>query len=408
MLQKVKFFHFIVILVMLSSFIFSPDLVKAEIDFKKSRKYSTPELIHISYNKNEIDLDTAHLYLARALQDTKKIPKKYLGEIPYDGTYVILELREALRTTTIKTSTANEISNIIDSFCGSGDIPISPYQLSNSISTEHFYIEYDDIFGGLSIQDYIDALDTTWNKQINEFGWATPPVYNANPAPNNLYHVRILDLPADLYGFVSNAGTHAGFVGDNPNTPWNDVDSFASCMVLNNNFEETVSDDPLKAAQSTIAHEFNHSIQYGYTGLSNSTNSYGIAPNSAFIEGGATWMEDEVFDDSNDNYRSLWVNFKDSLFFSSEGYPHWITFRGLTERFGSGTTGGSEQVMQDFWENISKGSSSEIEALDLALQNKGTNLSDAFQAYAIAVKYNKPCSGKITFIHIVLKKVQIM
>ncbi len=73
MLQKVKFFHFIVILVMLSSFIFSPDLVKAEIDFKKSRKYSTPELIHISYKKNEIDLDTAHLYLARVLHDTKKI-----------------------------------------------------------------------------------------------------------------------------------------------------------------------------------------------------------------------------------------------------------------------------------------------------------------------------------------------
>jgi hypothetical protein len=75
MQQKLKFFHFIAILVMISSFIFSPDLVKAEVDLKKNRKYSTPELIHISYKKSEIDLDTAHLYLARALQDTKKYPK---------------------------------------------------------------------------------------------------------------------------------------------------------------------------------------------------------------------------------------------------------------------------------------------------------------------------------------------
>jgi hypothetical protein len=296
-----------------------------------------------------------------------------------------------LKTSTIKTSTANEISNIIDSFCNADGIPTSPYQLSNSISTEHFYIEYDDIFGGLSIQDYINTLEIAWNKQINEFGWAAPPVFNANPAPNNLYHVRILDLAPDLYGFVSDTGTHAGFVGDNPNTPWNDVDSYATCMVLNNNFEETGS-DPLKAAQATIAHEFNHSIQYGYTDLFNS-NSSGIAPNFAFIEGGATWIEDEVFDSSNDNYNFLWLSFSDSLSFPSERYHHWITFRGLTERFGSGIAGGSEQVMQDFWENISKGSSSEIEALDLALQNKGTNLSDAFQAYAIAVKYNKPCIG---------------
>ena len=54
---------------------------------------------------------------------------------------------------------------------------------------------------------------------------------SSNPAPGNRYHVRIDDLGPGLYGFGSPVGTYSGFVGNNPATPWNDADAYASCMV---------------------------------------------------------------------------------------------------------------------------------------------------------------------------------
>ena len=67
-------------------------------------------------------------------------------------------------------------------------------------------------------------------------------------------------------------------------------------MVLNQDYRRFPS-PPLKSLQATAAHEFNHGIQFGEGGLT------GVgAPDLVFTEGGATWMEDEVFDTANDNY----------------------------------------------------------------------------------------------------------
>ena len=368
----------------------SPIIAYAAENTKDKFKHPTPELIEAGLKKGAISTDQAYLYLAYALQDDKKIPAKYRGDVPYDGTLLVLRLRKALASKKMKASNTTEISNILDSFCDTPYIT-PPDPLTNSTSTSHFYIEYGTIDGNLSIDDYVTALETAWNSQIDTFGWAAPPVSSTNPAPNNLYHVRIMDLPPYVYGLVNSIGTYAGFVGDNPNTPWDDKDATATCMVLNNDYSGTDSSSQEVALQATAAHEFNHSIQYGYTALDD-TNIQGIVPNDGFVDGSAYWMEDEVFDDANDNYRYLWPGFGDSMSEPSDIYAYWITFRGLTERYGTGTPNGSEQVMQDFWENISKGSSDEITALNLALMNKGTNLSDAFHAYAIAVKFNKPCN----------------
>ena len=78
-------------------------------------------------------------------------------------------------------------------------------------------------------------------------------------------------------------------------------------------------------------------------------------PDDVFVEGGATWMEDEVHDAADDNHYYLWPLFRQSLGdYDGSPYPYWITFRGFTERYGTGSAGGSEQVMQDFWELTSQ------------------------------------------------------
>jgi hypothetical protein len=178
-------------------------------------------------------------------------------------------------------------------------------------------------------------------------------------------------------------------VGDNPNTPWNDVDADASCMGLNSDYSQFPG-TPRRALDATTAHEFAHSIQFGVGGLAGANT-----PDSVHIEGGATWMEDEAYDYANDNYNYLWPNFADDMgAYGGSPYPYWITFRGLTERFGASKPGRGEDVMQIFWELTSKNSHSNLEALNQALLTKsgGTvDLARAYHEYAVAVKINEPC-----------------
>ena len=230
------------------------------------------------------------------------------------------------------------------------------------------------------------------DKQITTFGWAAPPVKTSNPPPGNRYHVRIDSLGSSLYGYVSSGGDYAGLIGNNPNTAWDDVDAYATCMVLNNDYSGFPG-TPQKALDATTAHEFNHSIQFGFGGLSGSNT-----PDDAFVEGGATWMEDEVFDAANDNYNYLWPTFTMCMGeYTNSPYDYWITWRGLTERYGTGSADAGEQVVQDFWEETSKGTGHNLSAMNTALVNKGTNLADAYHAYAIAAKFNKTCGGSYVY-----------
>jgi len=342
----------------------------------------TPKLIGTALAGGRIDQDTASLYLAYALGDYAKLPTEYRSKVPWDGTLPLLHLRQAvgMMKTGPQRSTVEEL---LSGRCGT-----SSTSLPNVTNTTHFYVQYNTIGGGLGISDYTASLETTWSTEISSFGWAAPPVRSSNPPPGNRYHVRIDDLGGGLYGYVDKIGVYAGFVGDNPNTTWNDLDAFASCMVLNRNYLGFPG-SPQQALDATTAHEFNHSIQFGYGAL-NGANT----PDDNFVEGGATWMEDEVFDSANDNYNYLWPSFSMCMGqYTASPYPYWITFRGLTERYGTGTTGGAEEVMQGFWEVTSLNWGSNLNALNLALLRAGTTLADAYHAYAIAVKFNRTCGG---------------
>jgi hypothetical protein len=262
--------------------------------------------------------------------------------------------------------------------------------MPNVLNSTHFHIEYDTISGGLTINNYRDALEAAWSTEITSFGFAAPPVLTSNPPPGNRYHVRIDAISAR--GVTSTNGVHAGLVGDNPNTSWTEADAYASCIVLLDDFSglNVAANEALRASS---AHELHHATQMGYGALSGSN-----VPDMSFVEGSAAWMEDEVRDGSNANYRHLWPVFTSCMgeYGGSNEYSYWLTFRGLSERYGSGTAGGAEQVMQDFWEDISQGIS-QLAAMSNALSDKGTSLAAAFHAYAIAVKFNRACGGSYAY-----------
>lgn len=350
-----------------------------------AKKLTTPELINLAVENGEIDKNTSYLYLSYAISDYNKLPDQYKSDIPWEGTPVILQLQEAY------TEITDGPDKLTLEIAISGTCLAGPGRNATlaGIETDNFFIEYNSIGGGLTINDYITALEQTWQTEIMDFAWAAPPVVNDNDIGNR-YHVIIENLGGGLFGYVSPAGTYAGLVGDNPNTNWDEVDAYASCMVITNDLS-VLSSDPKAALEATTAHEFNHAIQFGYGVLSGNN-----IPDDLFIEAGATWIEDEVFDDSNDNYQFLWPNFSLCMGeYTDSPYSYWITFRGLTEQFGTGSPDGGEQVMQDFWETTSQNqdSSNMLDALNFALEQKGTNLGTAFHNYAIAIKFDKPCTG---------------
>lgn len=354
----------------------------AQVEAAGGSRMATPQLIEEARASGAIDDDTAALYLAYALRAPDRLPEAYRSDVPWRGTLPLRSLRQ--RVETMKQSPARAaVQSLLAGTCSdaSGTLP-------SVLDTTNFHIQYGTVGGGLTASDYGTSLETTWGTEVTGFGWAAPPVLASNPPPGNRYHVRIESLGGGLYGYVDVNGDHAGFVGNSPNTPWDDLDAYASCMVLNDDYSGFPG-TPQTALDATTAHEFNHSIQFGYGALTGSGRA-----DDVFVEGGASWVEDEVFDSSNDNYGYLWPNFTQCLGqYTASPYNYWIVFRALTERYGANTPGGGEQVMQDFWEETSKRTTQNLVALNTALVNKGTNLADAFHAAAITSKLNRPCGG---------------
>jgi hypothetical protein len=341
-------------------------------------RLATPQLLNQAVSRGELSRSRADLYLVYALGGDTRLPARFRSDSPWDGTLPLLHLRRRIQKMpggANRSQLRGELEAQALATCG-GEVGGV-----NSLDTTHFHVEYTEgtVGGGLTIQDYGTSLETSWTREVNDFGWAAPPIASAR------YLVVVSNLSPGLYGFVTSTGTPPG--GNNPNTSWSDGDARFSCMALNRDYSGFPS-PPQASLDSTTGHEFNHSIQFGYGALS------GMVPADTFVEGGATWMEDEVFDGANDNYNYLWPNFADGMAtYNSSPYPYWVVFRGLTEPFGTGVGGGGEQVMQAFWELVSQNAANNTAALNQALQQRGTTLAAAYHAAAIALKFNRACGG---------------
>jgi hypothetical protein len=161
-------------------------------------------------------------------------------------------------------------------------------------------------------------------------------------------------------------------------------------MVLNQNYGPFPG-MPIDALHATVGHEFNHSLQFGYGALT----GYGKVT-SVMVEGGATWMEDEVFDAANDNWNYLWPRFTRPMgVYKIFPYPYWIVFRAMTEPFGTGSAGGGEDIFERFWEEISKGHSTNLAAFNKGFKAKGSSLADAYHDASIALRFLQDCSGTL-------------
>lgn len=148
--------------------------------------------------------------------------------------------------------------------------------------------------------DYIDTvvetMNVVWSTEITAMGYRPPKSdatsTDAYPSTPRL-DIYILDLIGRTEGILGYCAT------DDPNVDdpgYKGLDASAYC-VFDDDYAEDGA-DALQLLRATAAHEFFHAVQFAYN----------AAADHWLLEATATWMEDEVFDDANDNYRYLWTS----------------------------------------------------------------------------------------------------
>ena len=141
-----------------------------------------------------------------------------------------------------------------------------------------------------------------------------------------------------LYGYCTSDDPHI-----QPGSSYQYYDVSAYC-VMDNNYgtNEFPSGTPQSNFKATGAHEYFHAVQFAYD----------VGEDAWFMEGTATWMEDEVFDEVNDGLQFLFTSqlrrpqVPLDLSDTSTGYVYgaWIWFRYLSELLGD------PAVIRESWE----------------------------------------------------------
>lgn len=115
------------------------------------------------------------------------------------------------------------------------------------------------------IPDYIDSvayyIDFSYNYEISKLGFRIPPK-DGNQGGNDLYDIYVAELGrgTGYYGLTENEGPYSYIVIDNNFSP-----SDSSINPRTNKLEQSYNTFGIQALKVTLAHEYNHSIQFGYS-----------------------------------------------------------------------------------------------------------------------------------------------
>ncbi|MCW2819382.1 MAG: hypothetical protein JWR42_2169, partial [Marmoricola sp.] len=219
------------------------------------------------------------------------------------------------------------------------------------------------------VQTVASTMDTVWAAEVGRLGYRPPLSDEATVGtePGNTdgrVDVYLAQLgPAGLYGYCAPEGA-----SDDQQVP--------GYCVLDNDYSvrEYATTNPLLPLRVTAAHEFFHAIQFGYD----------VGEDTWFMEGTATWIEDEVFDSVDDNYQYLDyspIRFPTRAVDYSVGlhpYGAWLFFRYAAESLGG------PDVVRSFWDAADAGNGSQysIQAIVSTVAAR-RSWSDFFARFAV-------------------------
>jgi hypothetical protein len=345
--------------------------------------------IERAYNRGQISLDEWALYTASALFEPEQLPTDFQGEvnIPF-GTP--LRIRFFQIWSQLSESTRQRLYQY--GFQSNGALA-RPTGLDSVRTTAYFKIHYsvkaDDVnavdtadANNNGTPDYIELimrlLQEVYAQQLDSMQYAVPPPDSVEDG-KAFYDVYVYKLSDDTYGYVQPEKV----VGDNPNSSGRTEKNAAmSYMGLRNNYVGFTGSAE-RNLKVTIAHEFYHAIQTGYD----------VYEKTWLMEATATWIEDEIYDDINDNYQYLPSWFRTPRIAldatADEAHPDrqhwygsWIFFRYLSEHIGGQT------VVRKIWEHSvshnSKTGDFSFNAISDALNDYQKSFSKVFLDFQVA------------------------
>jgi hypothetical protein len=139
-------------------------------------------------------------------------------------------------------------------------------------------------------------------------------------------------------------------------------------------------------ARVTLAHEYFHAVQFAYDAFEAAW----------LLESTATWVEDELFDDVNDNRQYLpagqvrrpWRPLDGDATYGR--YGNWILFRYLSERW-TGRDGDIPRIVRQVWEKAgSRGGDPDLystRAVRAVLADRGVSFADGYGDFAAANRH---------------------
>jgi hypothetical protein len=211
------------------------------------------------------------------------------------------------------------------------------------------------------------TMEAVYEREVTQLGYRSPRADGTAGGDGKL-DVYLKDLGTGLYGYCAaefrkKARTASGF------------------CVLDNDYSpaQFPAQTPENNLVVTAAHEFFHAVQYSY--------DYNEDP--WMLESTATWMEEQVADDVNDNrqylrYSQLQAPYVPLDAFSSTygfQYGNWIFWEYLTERFGT-------KFVQKAWQSAGSlrgdGGRYSIEAIRSLLHKKKKSFTDVYADFAAA------------------------
>ena len=245
---------------------------------------------------------------------------------------------------------------------------------------------------GNGIPDYMDQMVETFTQvydmEINEMGYYRPPGDGWLPGGNDnggsdAYDIYIRNISSNYYGYVRSEYM-AQNTGNNENSPGvTEINAFTSYMVMRNNYSGFYSPNnsygpttELEAMQVTAAHEFFHTVQYGYDGREKPW----------LLEATAVWMEEVVYDNINDCYQYMLNWFSSPQTSLDASGSHWygsyIFFKYIDEHLGGPAT--IRNIIERGVETNSEYGDYSHQATSDGLEPVGSSFQDALNKMVIA------------------------
>lgn len=234
-------------------------------------------------------------------------------------------------------------------------------------------------FTGDATSAYVDQVGTIADDVLDVYAAAgyQPPMSDGTVGGGGS---GLLDIYLDDLG---NQGLYGYCDSDDPPSGGGPYGAPAYCA-FDNNYTEFPTHTPLENLQVTAAHELFHAVQFAYD----------YFEDGWFMEATATWAEDELYDDVDDNVQYLGqsplAQPRQSMdhFGGLRQYGDWIFFRYLTERYPA-AEGGLPVIVRHIWERadgstLDSPDDYSIQAVARVLANRGAGLRRTWARFAAA------------------------